>query len=143
MHATLKRNYQLMTELKWLRLLLNHIPDKYEHLFRYYGYYSNRSPGARKQTEQQDKSPSPIIIDDPPVDVRRKANWARLIQKAYEVDPLECPICGATMRIIALIDDADVVERILKHLIRCGNLYRTQLRQPGPIRPGRKAKPYR
>ena len=47
---------------------------------------------------------------------RRKANWARLIQKVYEVDPLECPICGATMRIIALIDDADVVERILKHL---------------------------
>jgi hypothetical protein len=31
MHATLKRNYQLMPALKWLRLLLNHIPDKYEH----------------------------------------------------------------------------------------------------------------
>ncbi len=25
------------------------------------------------------------------------------------------PNCGATMRIIALIDDADVVERILRH----------------------------
>ena len=32
MHATLKRNYQLMPALKWLRLLMNHIPDKYEHL---------------------------------------------------------------------------------------------------------------
>ncbi len=92
------------------------MPDKYEHLVRYYGYYSNRSRGARKHTEQQGKSLSPIIIDDPPVDARRKANWARLIQKVYEVAPLECPICGATMRIIALIDDADVVERILKHL---------------------------
>ncbi len=47
---------------------------------------------------------------------RRKANWARLIQKVYEVDPLECPNCGATMRIMALIDDTDVIERILKHL---------------------------
>ena len=56
------------------------------------------------------------IIDDSPVDTRRKADRARLIQKVYEVAPLECPICGATMRIIALIDDADVVERILKHL---------------------------
>jgi len=45
-----------------------------------------------------------------------KANWARLIQKIYEVDPLECPNCGAAMRIIALIDDADVIERILRHL---------------------------
>lgn len=31
LHATLKRNYQLMPAVKWLRLLLNHIPDKYEH----------------------------------------------------------------------------------------------------------------
>ncbi len=35
LHATLKRNYQLMPALKWLRLLMNHIPDKYEHLVRY------------------------------------------------------------------------------------------------------------
>ncbi len=42
LHATLKRNYQLMPALKWLRLLMNHIPDKYEHLVRYYGDYSNR-----------------------------------------------------------------------------------------------------
>ena len=34
----------------------------------------------------------------------------------YEVDPLECAHCGAIMRIIALIDERDVVERILKHL---------------------------
>lgn len=116
LHATLKRNFQLMPALKWLRLLMNHIPDKYEHLVRYYGHYSNRSRGTRQQTEQQGKSPSPISIDEPPVDSRRKANWARLIQKVYEVDPLECPNCGATLRIMALIDDADVIERILKHL---------------------------
>ena len=41
-HAT-KRNYQLMPAIKWLRLLMNHIPDRYEHLVRYYGYYSNHS----------------------------------------------------------------------------------------------------
>ena len=34
----------------------------------------------------------------------------------YEVDPLACVNCGSNMRIIALIDDVDVVERILKHL---------------------------
>lgn len=54
-------------------------------------------------------SPAPIVIDELTVDARRKANWARLIQKVYEIDPLECLNCGTTMRIIALIDDADVV----------------------------------
>ena len=39
------------------------------------------------------------------MDVRRKANWARLMQKVYEVDPLKCLNCGATLRIIALIYD--------------------------------------
>ncbi len=32
LNGTLKRNYQLMPALKWLRLLMNHIPDKFEHL---------------------------------------------------------------------------------------------------------------
>jgi hypothetical protein len=57
-----------------------------------------------------------IRIDEPPAGNRRKANWARLIQKVYEIDPLKCTRCGATMRIIALVDDAGVIERILKHL---------------------------
>ena len=71
----------------------------------YYGYYSNRCRGARQKAKQEDDIPLSIISNKPPVDARRKANWARLIQKVYEVDPLECPNCGATMRIIALIDD--------------------------------------
>jgi len=116
LHATLKRNYQLMPALKWLRMLMNHIPDKYEHLVRYYGYYSNRSRGARRLVENGNDAAESIRIDEPPADNRRKANWARLIQKVYEVDPLKCTRCGATMRIIALIDDAGVIERILKHL---------------------------
>ena len=28
LHATLERNYQLMPASKWLRLLMNHIPDQ-------------------------------------------------------------------------------------------------------------------
>ena len=48
--------------------------------------------------------------------IAHKANWAWLIQKVYEVDPLKCIRCGATMSIIALIDDTRVIERNLKHL---------------------------
>ncbi len=95
---------------------MNHIPDKYEHLVRYYGYYCNRSRGARREAENQLEDGAGVVIDDAAANSRRKANWARLIQKVYEIDPLECSNCGTTMRIIALIDDANVVERILRHL---------------------------
>ena len=43
---------------------------------------------------------------------------ARLIHKVYEVDPLVCAKCGAPMHVIALIDDAAAIRRILEHLGR-------------------------
>jgi hypothetical protein len=112
-HATLKRNYQLMPAIKWLRLLMNHLPDKYEHLLRYYGYYSNRSRGARRRIEKADHAAGSIHIDEAPANTRRKASWARLIQKVCEVDPLAYVNCGSNMHIIALIDDVDDVIDVL------------------------------
>jgi len=32
------------------------------------------------------------------------------------VDPLVCPVCGETMKMIAVIDKAEVIEIILSHL---------------------------
>jgi hypothetical protein len=43
--------------------------------------------------------------------------WAALISKIYAVNPLNCPQCGGTMRIIAFIQrDEPAVRAILKHL---------------------------
>ena len=58
---------------------MNHVPDKYEHLVRYYGYYSNRSRGARRLAEQDQPVLAPVINDESAVITRRRANWARLI----------------------------------------------------------------
>ena len=45
-----------------------------------------------------------------------KFSYRRLIQKIYEVDPLACPECRGTMRIISFIEDREVIQAILKHL---------------------------
>jgi transposase len=42
--------------------------------------------------------------------------WAEMIRKVYEVDPMACPQCGGTMKIIAFLTDYAVVDRIIKHL---------------------------
>ena len=44
------------------------------------------------------------------------AKWRELIKKVWEADPLLCPRCSHEMRIIALIDERAVIERILRHL---------------------------
>ena len=43
-------------------------------------------------------------------------NWARLIQKIYNVNPLLCAKCSGSIGIISLIDDAEIIKKILKHL---------------------------
>ena len=37
-------------------------------------------------------------------------------QHAFGLDVLACPRCGGRLRLIALIDEAAVIERILRHL---------------------------
>ena len=115
MHKTLKRNFQIMSGADWLVQLCRHIPDRFEHLVRYAGWYSNRSRGKRRRTE-----PKPAEVATREIDVREatrvRSTWARLIHKVYEVDPLECPKCKGPMRVIALIDDKTVIRKILTHL---------------------------
>ena len=41
-----------------------------------------------------------------------------MIQHVYGVDPLLCPKCGEGMKIIAFINNPDVIEKILRHLDR-------------------------
>ena len=43
-------------------------------------------------------------------------NWARLIQKIYQVDPLICPKCKGVMRIISFIEDRQIIRDIFTHL---------------------------
>ena len=59
-----------------------------------------------------------------------RQNWARLIQKVYEVDPLICPKCEGKMRIIGFIEDEQLIKKILIHL----GLWETNNHDP-PLRP--------
>jgi hypothetical protein len=42
--------------------------------------------------------------------------WAEKIRKVYEVDPLVCPKCRGTMKVVAFLTDFSVVDRIINHL---------------------------
>jgi hypothetical protein len=95
----------------------SHIPNRSEQMVRYYGYYSNVARGKRKEKGTDDSIPCLIESEGDNKTLRR--NWARLIQKIYEVDPLICPKCKGSMRIISFIEDAQVICVILKHLGLC------------------------
>ena len=98
-----------MPGAEWLALLCKHIPDRYEHLVRYVGWYSNRARGERaKQASPHAGAALPAPSEQPSTEfaARAKATWARLMRKVYEADPLECPKCRSVksgpLRVIAL-----------------------------------------
>ncbi|MEE9302939.1 MAG: transposase [Thiotrichaceae bacterium] len=92
--------------LDWLAQLVTHIPSKGEQMIRYYGFYSNKSRGLRKKAGTDDDVPALIESEVSSKEFRK--NWARLIQKIYNANPLVCPKCLGSMRIFALIDDSEI-----------------------------------
>ena len=104
--------------LDWLAMIISHIPKHGEQMVRYYGWYSNAARGKRRKQELSDNKTLEISGQEPDTGYRKKcrANWARLIQKIYETDPLTCPKCNGVMRILAFIEEEVVIRRILEHL---------------------------
>jgi hypothetical protein len=100
--------------LELLAAMCSHVPNKGEQMVRYYGFYSNVARGKRKKAGADDNIP--CILESELTDKAFRKNWARLIQKIHEVDPLTCAKCRGQMRVIAFIHDGDVIRKILKHL---------------------------
>ena len=70
--------------------------------------------GCEKKAGTDDDMPAPIQSAVSLKELRK--NWARLIQKIYHLNPLLCPKCLGSIKIIAFIEDDQLVKKILKHL---------------------------
>jgi len=86
---------------------------------KYYGFYSNVSRGKRKKQDLDDIIPS--ILEPEGSSKAFRKNWARLIQKIYETDPLCCPKCSGKMKILSFIEDPEVIKKISNTWV-CGQL---------------------
>jgi hypothetical protein len=60
-------------------------------MVRYYGYCSNKSRGMRKKAGMDDQVPA--VVESAVSSTAFGRNWARLIHKIYQIDPLSCPKC--------------------------------------------------
>ena len=110
------RNFQIFDPLDFLAEVTQHIPDPGEHLIRYYGWYSNKTRGQRNQRQPLTDTGTSAAARPPTAREARKG-WAALIRQVYETDPIGCPQCGSTMRIISFIEghQTEGIEKILRH----------------------------
>ncbi len=116
LNAKINRNFEVFTPTDFLAAITQHIPDKGARVVRYYGWYSSRMHGVRnRELPPELVLRRPGLSPPPPVKLPSR-KWRDLILRVWHVDPLRCPVCQSPMRVIAVIDDPRVVEKILRHL---------------------------
>ena len=72
-----------------------------------------------EESEVEEGQQANVAMDQQPglaFAIAARSARARLIKKVYEVDPLICPHCGGEMRFLAVIEEAPVIEKILRHI---------------------------
>ena len=108
---------------EFIARILTQIPEPRAHGVRYFGAYSSKARAYRKKRSLSLQSFSTnntsAAKDEPELAPKKRAalrkNWARLIKRVHQADPLICD-CGGTYRVISFITDHKVITKILKHL---------------------------
>jgi len=121
LNPKIQRNFEVFSPCDFIAAITQHIPDKSFQLVRYYGWYSNKMRGQRDKHAAEEAAAAGRavqIIDVSEHKPRRipSAKWRELIKKVWEADPLLCPKYRKEMRIVSLINERDVIERILRHM---------------------------
>jgi hypothetical protein len=114
-----------MDDLEFIARVTSHIPDKGQVTVRYFGLYANAHRGKVKKASL---AAFPLRIVEDKLRPLPSKGWAEMIRKVYEVDPMLCPRCGGTMKVISFLTDYAVVDRIIAHL----NLSFSAERPPPP-----------
>jgi hypothetical protein len=121
-NPNLRRDYQLLSGVEFLAMLVPHITLRFEVTIRSYGALSTTWRRKFGWMQKPRRAPSPRTSpqgeeEESGFVQARKRNWAKLIQKIWLADPEVCPRCGGKMRVRATISSPaqdDVIEKILR-----------------------------
>jgi hypothetical protein len=95
--------------------ITQHVPDKGAQMVQYYRWYSNKMRGVRQcrlPPECRVRRPG---VSPPPVRLPSK-HWRDLILRVLNMDPVRCPVSQNSMRVIAVVEDPQRAEEILRPL---------------------------
>ncbi len=70
---------------------------------------AKRGRGGRRAATGDPEAPTPA-------ERRASMTWAQRLKRVFGIDIETCPACGGAVRIIACIEDPEVIEKILTHL---------------------------
>ena len=105
----------------FLKRLAVLVPRPRVNLVLYHGVLAPRAAWRAEVVRRQtpvvpaDTSATETPVHAPaPSDHGSGSRWADLMRRAFNFDVLACPRCGGRLRLIALIDESAVTQRILR-----------------------------
>ena len=118
------------------------VPKPRVNLTRFHGVFApNSGYRARVTPAKRGRGGRHAPTTDPegrtPTERRAAMTWAQRLKRVFGIDIETCVACGGAMRIIACIEDADVIEKILGHLDAQGAECEATRRPPSRAPPRR------
>jgi hypothetical protein len=97
------------------------VPKPRVNLTRFHGVFAPNSKHRVQVTPaKRGKGKKTKVADEPqeptPAERRASLTWAQRLKRVFNIDIETCRACGAAVRIIACIEDAVIIEKILTHL---------------------------
>ena len=121
-----------MTSLELVEKLAVLVPPPRVNLVRYHGVFAPGSKlrpmvvpggaGAAQATgcPHLGETTAAVAWGKPPQQLTRdktsRVDWASLLKRVFQIDILACAKCGGRMKVTAVIEQPDVVAKILGHL---------------------------
>ena len=95
------------------------VPKPRFHLTRFHGVFAPNSK-HRAAVTSDGKEKQPSSTETPPDSEKRrgKMSWAKRLKRVFNIDVTVCRHCQGAVRIIACIEDAQVIKRVLAHINR-------------------------
>jgi hypothetical protein len=120
-HPALGRDFQHVSALEFLAMLVPHILLRYETVIYYYGALSTKMKVRFGCTSAKRSASEPSSAEEGESEFvrQRRKTWARLIARVWLQDPELCPRCGKRMRVIAAFSSPRqdmVIEKILRSI---------------------------
>ncbi len=111
----------VMSPLEFMQRLAALVPRPRLHLIRFHGVLAPNAKLRSKVVPQQPEPPAqatqPAVCEAGCAHHRAvRLSWAKLLKRVLEIDMEHCPNCGGQLKIIAVILEAPVIEKILTHL---------------------------
>ena len=104
-------SHVVLSPMEFMGRLAALVPRPRVNLTRFHGVFS---PNSKLRTDVVPQKP--VEEQENPKSKAYSMTWAQRLKRVFAIEIEKCEKCGGPVRIIASIEDPDVIQKILKHL---------------------------